>query len=84
MLQRIKYFVRAENAEETLVFVRDAVEVFIAALPKPDAAGKHDMRAIERISSFSWLLEDLQKYVTSELDFTTEAKNTQAASDALQ
>lgn len=33
---------------------------------------------------FSWLLEDLQKYVTSELDFTTEAKNTQAASDALQ
>ena len=33
---------------------------------------------------FSWLLLDLQKYVTSELDFATEAKNTQAASDALR
>ena len=33
---------------------------------------------------FSWLLQDLQKYVTSELDFQTEAKNTQAAAEALQ
>ena len=33
---------------------------------------------------FSWLLADLQKYVTSELDFTTEAKNAMAAAEALR
>ena len=33
---------------------------------------------------FSWLLADLQKYVTSELDFRTEAANTRAAADALR
>ena len=33
---------------------------------------------------FTWLLDDLQKYVTSELDFRTEAKNCKAACDALE
>ena len=32
---------------------------------------------------FTWLLSDLQKYVSSELDFRTEAKNARAAADAL-
>jgi aarF domain-containing kinase len=32
---------------------------------------------------FGWIIDDIQKYVTSELDFTREALNSRAASDAL-
>eukprot|EP00322_Chrysochromulina_rotalis_P005416 CAMPEP_0115840888 /NCGR_PEP_ID=MMETSP0287-20121206/7004_1 /TAXON_ID=412157 /ORGANISM="Chrysochromulina rotalis, Strain UIO044" /LENGTH=486 /DNA_ID=CAMNT_0003294515 /DNA_START=15 /DNA_END=1475 /DNA_ORIENTATION=- len=32
---------------------------------------------------FNWIIEDIQKYVISELDFTREARNARAASDAL-
>ena len=32
---------------------------------------------------FNWIIEDIEKYVTSELDFTREAYNARAASDAL-
>ncbi len=32
---------------------------------------------------FGWIIDDIQKYVTSELDFTREALNARAAADAL-
>lgn len=32
---------------------------------------------------FNWIIEDIEKYVTSELDFTREARNTRAAAAAL-
>ena len=83
MLQRIKYFVRAENAEETLVFGREAVQVLIEALPKPDAAGQHDMRAIERISSFSWMLKEEARKSWQKLG-NTHVESERARLEAIQ